>query len=270
MGEIKTSVKEQFIKFKNINVSFTDTGKGKAVVFLHGFLETKKIWEFFAKQLSKTQRVITIDLLVHGKTDCLSYVHTMEEMAEAVQKVLHHLKLRKYFLIGHSLGGYVSLALAENYPDHIKGLCMFHSSSHSDNEQKQKDRDRLIKVVKRNPKIFIDEAVPNLFNTNYKPYHKEIIQIKELAEATSKQGIIAALEGMKIRLEREIIIKFAPYPVLYIIGEKDNILPCNDLIKQAKLPENGSYLLLKNVGHMGFIEAEQETFDAVKQFVLKN
>ena len=263
-------VREQYVKFKNINVSFTDTGKGKAVVFLHGFLESKEIWEHFAKQLSKTQRVITIDLLGHGNTDCLSYVHTMEEMAEAVLKVLHYLKLRKYFLIGHSLGGYVSLALAENYPDNIKGLCMFHSSSHADDVQKQKDRDRLIKVVKRNPKIFIDEAIPRLFNTNYQPYQKEIKRLKTIVEATSKQGIIAALEGMKIRLEREIIVKFAPYPVLYIIGEEDTILPCNNLIEQAQLPENGTYLLLKNVGHMGFIEAETETYHAINQFVKKN
>jgi pimeloyl-ACP methyl ester carboxylesterase len=263
-------MKEQLIKFKSINVSFTDGGKGKAVVFLHGFLESKKNWETFAKELSKTQRVITIDLLGHGKTDCLSYVHTMEEMAEAVQAVLKHLKLRKYFLVGHSLGGYVSLALAENNPDNIKGLVMFHSTSHADNLQKRKDRDRLIKVVKHNPKILIDEAVPFLFNTQYKPYRKEINRIKKIASLISKQGIIAALEGMKIRLEREIVMKFAPYPILFIIGKEDSVLPFQDLIDQASLPEKGGYLLIENIGHMGFIEAEKETYQAIKQFVLKN
>jgi pimeloyl-ACP methyl ester carboxylesterase len=263
-------MKEQSIKFKSINVSFTDNGKGKAVVFLHGFLESKEIWEPFAKELSKTQRIITIDLLGHGKTDCLSYVHTMEEMAEAVQVVLQHLKLRKYFLVGHSLGGYVSLALAENYPDNIKGLCMLHSSAKADSKQKKTDRNRAVVVVKRNAKIFINEAVPNLFNTNYKPYKREVERIKKLALKTTKQGIVAALEGMKIRLDREIIIKFAPYPILYIIGEKDNILPCQDLINQAELSEKGAYILLKNVGHMGFLEAKKETFEAIKKFVLKN
>ena len=200
-------MKEKFIKFKSINVSFTDSGKGKEVVFLHGFLESKKIGEPFAMELSKTQRVITIDLLGHGNTDCLSYVHTMEEMAEAVQQVLRYLKIRRYFLIGHSLGGYVSLALAEKFPDNIKGLCMFHSTSNADNEQKQKDRDRLIRVVKHNPSTLIDEAIPFLFNTQHKPYKKEINEIKKIANSTTKQGIIAALEGMKIRLEREIIVK---------------------------------------------------------------
>jgi len=167
------------------------------------------------------------------------------------------------------MGGYVSLALAEQYPDNIRGLCMFHSTANADEKQKQKDRGRLIKVVKHNPKIFIEEAIPNLFNTIYKPYQKEIKNIKKMAYATSKQGIVAALEGMKIRLEREIIIKFAPYPVLYIIGEKDSILPYQSLVKQAKLPKQGSYLLLEKTGHMGFIEAKKETYEAIRKFVRK-
>ena len=263
-------MKQKSIKFKSINVAFTDEGKGKAVVFLHGFLASKIMWEPFATELSKTQRVITIDLLGHGDTDCLSYVHTMEEMAEAVEAVVHYLKLKKYFLIGHSLGGYVSLALTENNPDNIKGLVMFHSSAQEDSKQKKIDRGRAIKIIKKNAEIFINEAVPNLFNTNYKPYKRGIAQIKKLALNTSKQGIVAALEGMKDRVDREVILKFAPYPVLYIIGEKDNILSFDDLVLQAKLPENGNYLLLENVGHMGFIEAKKETYKAIKKFVLEN
>lgn len=260
-------MKQKSIKFKSINIAFTDEGKGKAIVFLHGFLENKTIWKSFSEQLSKTQRVITIDLLGHGKTDCLSYVHTMEEMAEAVQFVLNHLKLRKYFLIGHSLGGYVSLALAENYPDNIRGLILFHSSAKADSKAKQKDRDRAIKVVKRNPNIFINEAIPNLFNAKHKPHKVAIRKIKQQALLTTKQGIVAALEGMKMRLDREIVLKFAPYPVLFIIGKEDNILPYKELITQAQLPENGSYLLLDKVGHMGFLEAQTETYKVIKQFV---
>jgi len=263
-------MKQKSLKFKSINVSFTDEGKGKAVVFLHGFLGAKEVWKYFSKELSKTQRVITIDLLGHGKTDCLSYVHTMEEMAEAVEAVLHHLKLRKYFLVGHSLGGYVSLAMAEKTPDSIKGLVMFHSSAKADGEQKKKDRDRVVKIVKINPKIFINEAVPNLFNRKHKPNKRGVEQYRKIAHLTSKQGIVAALEGMKDRVDREIIIKFAPYPVLYIIGEEDNVLNATDLVAQANFPENGSYVMLPKIGHMGFIEAKSETYKVVKNFVTNN
>ena len=191
----------------------------------------------------------------------------MEEMAEAVYAVLSHLKLRKYFLIGHSLGGYVSLALAEIYADNIKGLCLFHSTAKADNKQKKADRERAIKVVKRNPLLFIEEAIPHLFNTKYKPYKRGIDQLKKIAIQISKQGIIAALEGMKVRLDREIILKFAPYPILYIIGKEDPVLPYQDLISQVKLNEKGNYLLLDNTAHMGFIEAKKESLKAIQQFV---
>jgi len=263
-------MKEQFLKFKNINISFTDKGSGKAVVFLHGFLESKEIWKSFEKHLSKTQRIITIDLLGHGNSECLSYVHTMEEMAEAVYFVLKHLKLRKYYLVGHSLGGYVSLALAEYNPDNIKGLVMFHSTAKADSETKKQDRDRAILVVKRNASMFINDAIPNLFNTDYKPYKRGIDKIIKMALSTSKQGLVAALEGMKIRLDREIILNFAPYPVLFIIGKEDNIIPYKSLLKQAKLAEQSEFLLLEKVGHMGFIEAKEETLKTVKKFISDN
>lgn len=261
-------VKQESIKFKNINVSFTDNGKGKAIVLLHGFLEDKSIWKSFVKHLANsTTRVITIDLLGHGETDCLSYVHTMEEMAEAVESVLNYLKIRKVYFVGHSLGGYVSLAYAEKNPDNLKGLCLFHSTARADSEEKKKDRDRAIKVVKKNKGLFINEAIPNLFNTQFKPYKRAITQIKKIALKTSNQGVVAALEGMKIRLDREIILNFAPYPVLYIIGKHDNILPYKDLIAQANLAEKGSYVLLENVGHAGFFEDEEATIKALKEFV---
>ena len=263
-------MKQKTIEFKSINVSFTDEGKGKVVVFLHGFLGAKEVWNSFSKELSKTQRIITIDLLGHGNTSCLSYVHTMEEMAEAIESVISHLKIRKYFLVGHSLGGYVSLAMAENNPDNLKGLVMFHSSAKADDEQKKADRDRVARIVKLNSELFINEAIPNLFNTSFKPYKRGIEKIKKIAFNTSKQGIVAALEGMKVRLDREIVLKFAPYPVLFIIGKEDNILPYKDLISQSDMAENGSYILLDKLGHMGFVESEIETCQIIKKFVTDN
>lgn len=261
-------MKLQSVNFKGVNVSFSDSGKGKTVVFLHGFLENQFIWKHFSKELANsTTRVVTIDLLGHGQTSCLSYVHTMEEMAEAVEAVLNHLKIRKAYFVGHSLGGYVSLAFAENNPDAVRGLCMFHSTARADSAEKKKDRDRAIKVVKRNKDLFVNEAIPNLFNTNYKPFKRAIDKIKKMAVATSVQGVVAALEGMKIRLDREIILKFAPYPVFYIIGKEDNILPYESLVNQVENCETGNYLLLDKVGHAGFEEDRQVCLKAIKQFL---
>ena len=98
--------------FKNTTISFTDQGKGTAVVLLHGFLENKQMWNAFLSQISKRNRIIAIDLLGHGETECLGYVHTMEDQADMVHSVLQELKIRKVVLIGHSMGGYLALAFA--------------------------------------------------------------------------------------------------------------------------------------------------------------
>ncbi|MFM7896475.1 MAG: alpha/beta fold hydrolase, partial [Flavobacterium sp.] len=80
--------------FKNTKISYTDQGKGTAVVLLHGFLENQSMWKAFIPELVKKHRIITIDLLGHGETECLGYVHTMEDQADMVHHVLHELKIR--------------------------------------------------------------------------------------------------------------------------------------------------------------------------------
>ena len=83
-----------------------------------------------------------IDLPGHGSSSCFGYTHSMTLMSECVMAILKHLNIRRFYLIGHSLGGYVSIALGENYPDQIKGLVMFHSSVSDDPPDKKKERDK--------------------------------------------------------------------------------------------------------------------------------
>ena len=98
--------------YKNTKISYTDQGKGTAVVLLHGFLENKTMWNNYIELLAKNNRVITVDLLGHGETESLGYVHVMEDQADVIYAVLIHLLLRKVVLVVHSMGGYVALAFA--------------------------------------------------------------------------------------------------------------------------------------------------------------
>lgn len=255
------------IDFREGQISYDVSGNGPAVVFLHGFLENKEIWNDYALFLSKSYKVICIDLPGHGESSNFGYCLSMEMMGEAVMTVLKSLSIRRFYLIGHSMGGYVSMSIAEFFPDNIKGLCLFHSTADNDSAQKKKERQKVIKVVQRDKKIFIRESIPNLFNTEHKPYKRAIKSIQKIAFSMPAQAIIAALEGMRIRKNREIVMKFAPYPVLYIIGEKDNVLPFKKLIQESKLSERAEYLLLKETGHMGFIENPEGCLNGIKKFL---
>ncbi len=135
--------------YKNTKITYTDQGKGTAVVLLHGFYENKEMWNAFVPEFSKKHRIITIDLLGHGQTECLGYVHSMEDQADMVHHVLHELKIRKAVLVGHSMGGYIALAFAELYPDAMKGLVLLNSTSRADSDERKANRDRAIIAVKQ-------------------------------------------------------------------------------------------------------------------------
>ena len=254
------------LAYKNTKISYTDNGKGTAVVLLHGFLENKEMWDKYVPLLSKTHRVITLDLLGHGETECMGYVHVMEDQADMVYAVLIYLRLRKVVLVGHSLGGYIALAFAELYPDHVKGLLLLNSTARADSEEKQTNRDRAIVCVKQDYTNFVRMSIATLFSEdNRELLAKEIEKTKKEALKTPLQGIVAALEGMKIRKDREVLLHFAPYPIQLVLGKKDSVLPYDETIKQIE----GTKVELTTFpdGHMSHIENEEELKKVLVDFL---
>jgi pimeloyl-ACP methyl ester carboxylesterase len=211
------------------------------------------MWKPFLPQLSKNNRIICIDLLGHGKTECLGYIHTMEQMAEVINTVLKHLKIKYSTFIGHSMGGYVALAFAEKNPHYLKGLCLMNSTAIADSNIKKQNRDRGIIAVKQNHRTFIRIAIKNLFRPkNRAIFSEEIKQTIEDALQTPLQGIIAALEGMKIRKNRQILLYNTHYKKMMMISKKDPVLDYNSLINQAK--KAGVKIVEFPDGHMSHIE----------------
>jgi pimeloyl-ACP methyl ester carboxylesterase len=256
-------------QYKHIPVNFTDAGKGPAVVLLHGYLENLGMWQAFAKTLSTRFRVVCIDLLGHGKTPSLGYVHPMEDFADAVKAVLDHLRLRKYAVIGHSMGGYVALALAEAFPDNIRALGLFYSTAKEDSEEKKEMRLRAMEAIKHNHKTFVRTMIPGLFTEENKVKYQKEIEIA-IAEALtmSKQSVLAAMAGMRERKDREALLHFAPYPVLIISGKHDPRISLAEMQPQMAAP-NVQAAHITEHGHMGHIEDSEKCLFLLSEF-LKN
>ena len=243
--------------YKNTKISYTDSGEGTAIVLLHGFLENKKMWQDYVALFSENYRVITIDLLGHGESDCLGYVHSMEDNANVVHEVLEHLHIQRATIVGHSMGGYVGLAFAELYPNEINKLVLLNSTSKEDSAEKKLNRTRAIKAVKQNYVNFVSLAIANLFSENNRTrLAKEIEQVKTEALKTPLQGIVASLEGMKIRKDRESLLKQNLFPTLLVLGKKDPVLNYDESISQIE--NTTAELVSFEDGHMSQIENKEE------------
>lgn len=258
------------ILFENKTIFFSDEGRGKTLVFLHGFTESGKIWKNFAKKLVKEFRVIIIDLPGHGKSDGIGKIHTMEMMADLVASVLKVRKVSRCLMIGHSMGGYVTLAFAGKYPGMLKGFCLFHSHSYADTSEERENRERTIRLVEENKFSFVTQFIPTLFPVETRTkYSGEINQLIRRSEKMEKENIIAALEGMKERYDQTLVLKTTSLPVLFILGLKDSRAPLSRLWEMISLPAHSETLILRETGHMGYIEEPRKTLEALKGFARK-
>ena len=257
---------EKWLTFKNTKISYTDSGKGPVVVLLHGFLENKHMWKEVIPIISKNKRVLALDLLGHGQSGCLGYIHSMEIMAEAVSAVLKSLRIRKITLIGHSMGGYVSLVLSEKNPEMIRGLCLLNSTATSDDTSRKKLRERANKMAQINLTNIVRMSFINLFSERSKEIFNPEIQLA-LSEAlqTSLQGYSASQEGMRIRPNRLSVLKNNHFKKLFILGKKDPVLPVEKGIKEAE--ETQSETVVLSGGHMSHIENSDELTRILNTFI---
>lgn len=256
------------LEYKNITINYTISGKGSTVVLLHGFLETLAMWNELTPQLTKTHQVVAIDLLGHGQTDCLGYVHTMEMMADAVGAVLTHHQIKQANFIGHSMGGYVALALAKKNPSLFKGLCLMNSTYETDDDQRMLLRTRAISMAQTNYENLIRLSFANLFTLKSRATYKQDYESAlGLALQTPVQGYIAAQEGMKLRADSFEVFKNLNSNKCLIVGKKDT------LINSKKLREHIKNLNVDfkemSEGHMSHIENKSELSYFILRFVEK-
>ena len=256
------------LEHKGVPVFYTDEGQGSAIILLHGFLEDSSMWHPFISDLTKKNRVITIDLLGHGKTGCLGYIHTMEDHAVLVFKVLKHLKLRRYIMVGHSMGGYIALAYAKLYSKHIKGLCLMNSTYDADDADRKLLRTRANKMITKNFDNMVRLSFANLFSSESKMKHKKEFEAAlNTALQTSIQGYIANQEGMKLREDSSLFFAKAPFKKTIFLGKKDPILNYETIQTYCKKHEIATALFSE--GHMSHIENKSIFLHNLMHFIEK-
>ncbi len=231
------------------------SGNGKEeLVLLHGFMENTTIWTDMEERLSDDFRLIKIDLPGHGSSPIYSEVHTMEFMAEKVKEVTDHLNLKKFHLLGHSMGGYVSLAFAGIFPEVLKSITLFFSSPMADDAEKKEQRLKSLRVIREAFAGYVNAGVPNLFNPNEKAFLEVKIAVaKEIALSTPNEGAAAAVQGMAERTEKWDIIHSFRERILVIAGKHDTAVKTEEVLEQ--LPDRTnlkSYLV--DCGHNGHWE----------------
>ena len=257
------------LRYKGISIFYEVQGKGETLVLLHGLLEHSEMWSAIAPEIGQAHRVVTIDLLGHGKSGSIGYIHTMQMMADAVAAVLDNLKIEIYTLIGHSLGGYVALALTKLAPSNVVGLCLINSTYQSDSKVRIELRLRAIEMAKTNYSNLVRMSFVNLFSSESRVnYKNEIEQALIEALKTPVQGFIAAQEGMCIRTGQLNFLKgLVGLKKVIILGKDDGLMDSEFMQQQLRGTDVGFHKI--SGGHMSHIENMKELTYLLKKFIEK-
>ena len=261
---------EKVFSFKGISICYSITGSGSTVIFLHGFGEDKSIFDNQIVYLKDHCCTIAIDLPGSGCSELFKdETPSIEDFADAVYALITAEKIEDCILLGHSMGGYITLAFADKYPQVLKAFGLIHSTAFADNEEKKQSRLKGIEAIKQYGAYpFIKNTLPNLFSTDFKKEHPtEIATLIDKVKQFTTEALVQYYQAMRNRSDRTAVLKNSKVPVLFIVGTEDVAAPLNDLLQQVHLPNIAHFHLLQGVGHMGMLEAPQQVNEHLLSFL---
>ena len=237
----------------------------KTVVLLHGFGADSSTWNDYATVLEKEYTVILPEY------SRLSHLKTIEDYVDFVHDEIVEQGIEKCAVVGHSMGGYIALAFAEKYPQMLSGFGLFHSTSFADSDEKKEARNKIIETIKKSGSaVFIRASTPTLYAEEFAKEHPDVIAKHiEYASQFPPEALIAGMQAIRDRPDRQSVLKTLRVPVMFIIGEKDKSVSPADSKSQIMMPKFFSSSILDNVAHMGMVEEAEHCLAFLEKFLLK-
>ena len=239
-----------------------------ALVFLHGFIESREIWTDFTRDFPATYLLSTPDLLGHGAHPGPVTDYSMEAQARHVVAQLQAEQVETAVFIGHSMGGYVALALAEAHPEMVAGLCLLNSSAFADTAEKRQQRAKNAGFIRRHG---VEKFMASFIRPLFAPAHRDTMPaqlqlLEDIGNATPAATFLGGLAAMAARPDRTHVLREARFPVLTVAGKDDVAVPLAQSVAQAHLAPVSYALFLDDVGHLSYLEAPERTRRAVLDF----
>ncbi len=257
------------LQFQNETINYRVFGEGKPVVLIHGFGEDGTVWSTQIDSLKGKCKLIIPDLPGSGQSPVVNDM-SLEALAEMIHAIILEEKINSCSIIGHSMGGYITLAIAEKYPDQINSFGLFHSSSFADNEEKKATRRKGIEFINEHgPTEFLKTMIPKLYSQATKDEMPELID-KHLASAHNFSGpaLVSYYNAMIERPDRTELLRKAVVPVLFVMGKYDTAVPVEDTLQQCHLPEKSYIHMLDKSGHMGMREEAEKSNLIIEEFLV--
>lgn len=246
-----------------VDLFYKEYGQGTPVIFLHGFPFDHSIWEPLVPLLSKDARMILPDLRGFGRSPVTEDIYSMRLLAEDVLHLMDHLKIEKAVLVGHSMGGYVSLAFAHAYPGRLLGLGLVATQAAADGPERRQSRYKTAEAVAHKGARVVASSMVSTLTPQ-----KELLEpINELILSAHPTGIVGALKGMAERHDLTGELANITVPAVVIAGSSDQLVPKERVETLAQMLPKGWLVTIPNAGHMLMMEDPQAVVTPLRELI---
>lgn len=251
-------------------IFFRSSGNGKPVLLLHGFGEDSHVFDALLPHLPTGYQYILPDLPGSGASSLQPTVsNSIDAMAMAIFALMQAQQITSCTVLGHSMGGYIALAMMEQQPAVINGMGLIHSTAFADSEEKKTNRSKSIAFIQENgAAAFLKTAIPGLFAPAFVESNAAVVAALVAKGNNFEAASLAAYyEAMIARPDRTEVLRNAHVPVLFIIGDEDKAVPMQDVLQQVYLPEQSMVHIMRGIGHMGMLEDTAATAHHIASFL---
>ena len=247
----------------NVALAYEEVGQGLPVVLVHGFPLDHTIWNPIVPLLKDHARLIMPDLRGFGRSPVTPGVYSMRTLAQDLLALLDRLQIGRAVLVGHSMGGYVSLAFAQAYPNRLAGLGMVASHAAADSLERRQGRlNSADEVSRRGVRHLVANMAPRLTS------HADLVEpLKTLMMGADPRAVAGSLRGMAERPAAESWLSSIAVPTLVLVGAQDSLVPLDAARTMTQLLGRAWLVEVPDAAHMPMMEAPQATADAIRQLI---
>lgn len=245
--------------------------RGFPVVFIHGFCESNTLWKALSEKLSDEFRIICPDLPGFGQSPLPDTDFSLEEIGDQIVSWLKNLDVKQCIVIGHSLGGYISLEILRKHHDFVKAIGLFNSSAFGDSLEKKENRNKLIEFISDyGVGPFLKTFVPSLFYPKTSEKHKKTIdQISDEGQSIKQESVMKYAAAMRDRVDSIDLLQLYHDRILLISGEFDQNIPLKKSKEMAGILDKDNSHIIPDSAHMSLFEQSELCYKAIRKFVRK-
>ena len=243
---------------------------GKVVGILHGLFGQSDNWQTHANKLSSYFRVITIDQRNHGHSDW-HHAFSYKLLADDLERLIQHLQIEKFHLIGHSMGGKTAMHYAQNYPHRLEKLIVVDIGikKYPFHHQEIIEGIKSVNLSTINARSEAEEAMKPFINSNgVRQFLLKNLYWKEKGQLAWRMNV-GVLEAEMDEILSEIPKKEVWIQTLFIRGALSNYILDEDWEEIEEVFPDSELVTIQNSGHWVHAEASEAFLENVLEFLIR-